>query len=124
MPEAGAGHRDVGDVHRPHLVWPRDLQIAQQIRIDLVTWLRLRRSRTAIERLYPHPLHQRFYVPAADLAPLGGQQASQHARAGEGELQMQPVQTSHHLQVARRHRTRQIIHTATADVQSLCLLGD
>jgi transposase len=36
-----------------------------------VTWLRLCRSRSAIVRLYPHPLHQRFHVPAADLAPLG-----------------------------------------------------
>jgi hypothetical protein len=36
----------------------RDLQIAQQIGIDLVTWLRLGRSRTAIECLYAHPLHQ------------------------------------------------------------------
>ena len=107
MDEA-AGHRDVGDVHRPHLVGPRDLQVAQQIWIDLVTWLRLRRSRTAIERLYPHPLHQRFHVPAADLASLGSQQASQHC----------------HLQIARRYRTRQIIDTATTDVQSLGLLGD
>src|SRR5499433_4287302 len=37
---------------------------------------------------------------------------------------MQPVQTSHHLQIARRYRTRQIIDTATADIQSRCLLGD
>src|SRR5215472_16157274 len=42
----------------------------------------------------------------------------------EGKLQMQPVQTSHHLQIARRYRTRQIIDTATADIQSRCLLGD
>ena len=35
-----------------------------------------------------------FYVPAAGPAPLGGQPGSQQARAGEGELQMQPVQTS------------------------------
>ena len=56
--------------------------------------------------------------PAKEVAQIGA------AIGREGELQMQPVQTSHHLQVARRHRTRQIIHTATADVQSLCLLGD
>ena len=37
---------------------------------------------------------------------------------------MQPVQTSHHLQIARRYRTRQIIDTATADIQSRRLLGD
>jgi hypothetical protein len=43
---------------------------------------------TTIERLYPHPPHQRFHMPAADLAPLGSQQASQHSRAGEGKLQV------------------------------------
>src|SRR6202158_293131 len=73
----------VGDIHRPDLVWSRDLDAAQQIRIDLVPRLGLRRARTAIERLYPHPLHQRLHVTTADLAPLGSQQASQHSRAGE-----------------------------------------
>jgi hypothetical protein len=44
-------------------------------------------------------------VPTADLAPLGHQQASQHPRAGEGKLQMQPVETSHDGEVGFRHRT-------------------
>src|SRR5712691_8617001 len=117
-------HRYVGDVHRPHLVRPRDLYPAQQIRVDLMARLRLRRPRTAIERLYPHPLHQRLHVPTADLAPLGSQQASQHSRAGERKLQMQPVETSHNLQVARRYQTWQIIDTATADAQNPRLLCD
>src|SRR6202162_4850843 len=37
---------------------------------------------------------------------------------------MQPVETSHGLQVGRRHRTWQIIDAATADAQNLRLLGD
>ena len=41
------------------------------------------------------PLHRgrikRLHTPTADPAPLGDQQASQHPRAGEGELQMQLV---------------------------------
>src|SRR6185436_20676505 len=49
---------------------------------------------------------------------------SQHPRAGERKLQMQPIETSHHRQVARRHRTWQIVDTATADAQKLGLLGD
>ena len=81
-------------------------------------------ARTAIERLYPHPLHQRLHVTTADLAPLGDQQASQHPRAGERELQMQPVEPSHDREVGFRHRARQVIDTATADAQNLCLLGD
>src|SRR5712672_848024 len=92
-------HRDVGDVHGPDLVWARDLHAAQQIRMDLVAGFRLRRARTAIERLYLHPPHQRLHMPAADLAPLQSQQASQHTRTGEGILQMQPIETLHDLEV-------------------------
>jgi hypothetical protein len=79
-------HRDVSDVHRPHLVRPRDLHPAQQVRVDLVAGLRLRRARTAVERLYPHPPHQRLHVTTADLAPIGSQQAAQHPRTGERKL--------------------------------------
>jgi hypothetical protein len=56
--------------HRPHLVRPRDRQPAQQIWVDFVAGLGFGRARMAIERLYPHPLHQRLHVTAADLAPL------------------------------------------------------
>src|SRR5437867_8034297 len=62
-------------------------------------------------------------MTTADLAPLGSQQTSQHPRAGKGELQMQPVETPHG-KVGFRHRARQIVDAATADVQSSRLLGD
>jgi hypothetical protein len=51
--------------------------------MDLVAGLGLGGARAAIERLYPHPPHQRLQMPAADLAPLQSQQASQHTRTGE-----------------------------------------
>ena len=76
-----------------------DLDAAQQIRIDLVAGLGLGGARTAIERLYPHPPHERLHMPAADLAPLQSQQASQHTRTGEGILQVQPIETLHDLEV-------------------------
>jgi hypothetical protein len=63
-------------------------------------------------------------MPAADLAPLGGQQASQHSRTGERELQMQPVKPSHCREIVGRHWTRQIINAAAADLQSFRLPGD
>src|ERR1700722_4759946 len=63
-------------------------------------------------------------MTAADLAPLGGQQASQHPRAGERELQVQSVEPSHDREVGFRHRPRQVVDAATTDVQSLRLLGD
>src|SRR6202035_3143034 len=52
------------------------------------------------------------------------QQASQHPRAGKGELQMQTVETPHDRKVGFRHRAWQIVDAATADVQSFRLLGD
>src|SRR4030088_624683 len=106
------------------MVGPLDRQTAQQIRMDLVPRLGLGGARTAIERLYPHPPHQCLHMPAADLAPLQSQQASQHPRTGEGELQVQPIQMPHDREVGGRHRARQIINAAAADLQNFRLLGD
>jgi hypothetical protein len=80
--------------------------------------------RTAIQRFYPHSPHQRLHVPTAELASLGSQQTAQHPRAGEGKLQMQPVETLHDGKVGVRHRARQIVDAAAADVQNLRLLDD
>src|SRR5476651_451304 len=63
-------------------------------------------------------------MPAADLAPLQGQQASQHTRTGEGILQVQPIETLHDRQIGGRYRARQIINAAAADLQNFRLLGD
>src|SRR6476469_8445962 len=92
--------------------------------MDLVTWLGLRGARTAIERLYSHPPHQCFDMPAADLAPLQSQQAAQHTRTGEGIRQVQPVETLHDRQIGVRHRARQIVDAAAADLQSFRLSCD
>src|SRR6476660_7914212 len=108
------GRRDVGNIHGPDLVRTRDLYAAQQIGIDLVATLRLRCARSAIERFYPHPPHQRFDMPAADLAPLGSQQASQDPRASEWELQVQLIEAPHDREVGGRHGARQIIDAATS----------
>src|SRR5213596_772883 len=63
-------------------------------------------------------------MPAADLAPLQSQQASQHPRTGEGILQMQPVETPHDLEVGGRYRARQVIDAAPADLQNFRLSCD
>jgi hypothetical protein len=34
-------------------------------------------------------------MPTADLAPLGSQQTSQHARTGEWVIQVQPIEAMH-----------------------------
>jgi hypothetical protein len=63
-------------------------------------------------------------MPAADLAPLHSQQTSQHARTGEGELQVQPIQMPHDGEIGGRHWSRQIINAAAADLQNFRLPGD
>src|SRR6201982_2496452 len=62
-------------------------------------------------------------MPAADLAPLQSQQASQHTRTGEGVLQVQPVELPHDRKVGFRHRPRQVVDAATADVENFRLSG-
>ena len=87
--------------------------------------LRFGGARTTVQRLYPHPPHQRLDMPTADLAPLGSQQAAQHTQTGEGKLQMQPVEPLHDHEVGGRHRTRQIIDTAALIFKtSACLVID
>ena len=51
-------------------------------------------------------------------------QAAQHPRAGEGELQMQPVEMPHDGKIGLRHRPRQVVDAAAADTKNLGLLGD
>jgi hypothetical protein len=68
---------------------PCDRHVAQQIRVDLVAGLRFSSARTAIKRLYRHPLHQRLERDGArSCAPRPHQQAAQHPRTGEGNSQM------------------------------------
>jgi len=81
----------------------------QQIGIDLVARLRFRRARTAVERLDPHPPHERFHMPAADGDPFGNQETAQHPCSRKRELQMQFVDPPHDTQVGSRHRTRQVV---------------
>src|SRR5215831_15228166 len=68
--------------------------------------------------------HQRSYMPTADLAPLGSQQTSQHARTGEWVLQVQPIEAMHDRQLRLRHRPWQVVDTATTDVEGFRLLAD
>src|SRR5450432_2049927 len=63
-------------------------------------------------------------VTAADLAPLGSQQAFQQPRSRKGEFQMQPVEMSHDREVGFRHRTWLVVDAAAADIECLGLPGD
>ena len=97
---------------------------AQQIRVDLVPRLRLGRARTPVQRLDPHPLHQRLDMTPSGLAPIGSQKTAQHPRPREGKLQMQPVDLAHEFEIGRRRRARQVIHRAARDARGFGLFRD
>src|ERR1700687_822863 len=63
-------------------------------------------------------------MPAADLAPLQSQQASQHTRTGKGAPKVQPIETLHDRQIGGRYRARLIINAAAADLQNFLLPGN
>jgi len=54
------------------------------------------------------------FKPGAEalIAPLGGQKTSQHARAGEGVLQVQTIEPPHDHEIGVRHRPRQVVDAA------------
>ena len=95
------GHRDIGDVHRPDLIGPRDRQAFEKIREDLMPRLGLGGARAAVNRFDPHPPHQRFDMPVAQQTPLDSQHRAQHARPCEGELQVQFVEPPHDGKISR-----------------------
>src|SRR5262249_53057858 len=77
---------------------------------------------SAIDRFDPHPAHQCGDMTPADLAPFGSQQAAQHPRACERELQMQLAEPPHQRKVCGRHRRRFVVDAAPADAEERCLL--
>src|SRR4051794_1392720 len=60
----------------------------------------------------------------ADRHTLGRQEIAQHPAARERKVEMQLVHPAHDGEIGRRHGSRQVIDTASANVQSLRLAGD
>jgi len=58
----------------------------------------------------------------ADLAPLGSQQAAQHPRTCERELQMQLVEPPHQRKVRIRYGHRFVVDAASAEAEERRLL--
>jgi hypothetical protein len=56
--------------------------------------------------------HQRADRSATDARELGPKQAAQHARAGEGKVQVERVDLAHEGDAERRHRPRRVVHRA------------
>ena len=100
--DEAARHGDVGNVHSPDLIGPRDREAAQQVRINLVSWRGFGSVGLAIECLDGHPPHQRAHVAAAHFKTLLAEHVAQHATAGERIVQVQLVDAPHQHQVRVR----------------------
>ena len=66
---------DIGNIRAPHVVRPRDRQIAQQVGIDPVRRVRLRRPGPLEDRLQAQEPHQAPDALAADPGALAQQPA-------------------------------------------------
>src|SRR3954454_8490043 len=116
-----ARHRNIRDIHAPHLVRSLDRQPAQQIRVDFVPRPRLRRVGLAVDRLDPHPPHQRGNQFPANHHPLATQQVAQHPAARQRVVQMQLIDPTHDRKLRRRNRPRLVVEGAPAQPQQLGL---
>ena len=117
-------HRDVGDVHRPDLIGPNDLQVAQKVGVDFVPGGRFRGVGYPIQCPNPHALHQRCNVQSTDFEAFLREQTPQHPAAREGQLHVQLVDPVHQFQIGVRDGTRLIIDAAATDPQHTGLSVD
>ena len=122
--DEAARQRDVGDVHRPHLIGPFDLQPAQQVGVDLVAGRGFAGVRTAIDGCDPDALHQARHVAPADRDALPVQEVAQHPAARKRVAEMQFVEAAHGPQILGRGWPGFVVDGASADAERLGLPGD
>ena len=118
------GHRHIGDVGGPDLVRPLDEDIAQQVRIDLVTLGRNRGSFFAIDRLDAHQAHEGGHVKAADLNARTQEHANEPPGPEEWVDKMQFVDTAHERQIGRGYWLGPVIHARAAKIEQFALAHD
>jgi hypothetical protein len=76
--DKAASHRNIRDIHRPHLVGPLDRHTAQQVGKNLVPVCGFRCMGPAVDRFYSHPPHHRRDPISPDRDALATQQVTQH----------------------------------------------
>ena len=76
--DKSSGHRDVGDIHCPHLIGPIDLQMTKQIGVDLMARVLLAGIGFAVECLNAHLLHQGGDMLPTNLLTIQLEEISEH----------------------------------------------
>src|SRR3990172_150048 len=119
-----AGHGDVGDVHGPDLVRPRDRAVPEQVRVHRVGAVPPTRARLRRDRGDPHGAHERADAPATYTGELGLEAAAKAARAEPRHLQVDRIDTAHQGEIEGRDGARLVVHRPPADPERRHLLGD
>lgn len=115
------GHRNIGYVRTPYLIWPRYLQAIQQIRVDFITGRRLTGPGTPVERPQSHDLHQSTDVFPVDAMLLTLQPDSYLASSVERRRHVLLVDQFHKDEVLVRDSCRLVVQPGAADIQQLAL---
>ena len=106
---------DVGDIRAPHVVRPRDRQIAEQVGIDPVRRVRLRRPGPLEERVHPQPSHQAAHPLARDRLALAAEPACHLARSVERRLEELLVDPPHQAQIQRAFAPARVVERRPRD---------
>ena len=104
-----AGHRHVGDVHRPNVIRALDRQVPQQVRVDRVRRMPPAGVGLLVHRHDVHCAHQRRDVLATNEVAFAFEQVAHHTAAGEGVLEVQLIDTAHQGQILARCGPRKVV---------------
>ena len=115
--QKAALHRNVGNIGAPDVIWPFDGDVAQKVRIHLVTRRGPAQVGFRIQRLDAQNAHQPLHAFAVHL------QHHRHFPAAEKRtLQVQLVQLAEQTQVLRALRLRHVIVGRARQAQQFALL--
>jgi hypothetical protein len=103
-------HRNIGRIHRPHLIGAGDGPPAQQIRVNPVFLVPPAGIGFPVKGFYAHLLHQRADVPTPNFFTFQLEHAAQHSCAGKRMVQVQLVYASHQGKIFVRDPPGAVVH--------------
>jgi hypothetical protein len=110
-------HGDIGYISRPYLVGPFDAQVAQQVWIDLVLWMRATGSGLWIDNLKTHQPHETLNPFAIDLIAQSSQIVSHGSGTPDGGSQVLFVNEPHQFQILGLDSFGLVVKRGSLDIQ-------
>ena len=119
--EEPTAHRNIRHVRAPHMVRPRDRDVSQQVREDLVFRVGTTRVRPPIYRLQAHLPHQTDDSLPVDPMSFPAKHPGHLAGAEERHVQEDLVQSLHQRQILRRLAGSLVVERRAAKTQQAAL---